>query len=356
MRLGPIWAARLAWPQLARLALGLGLGALGGALAAWAHVPLAWMLGSLFALMFASLAGAPVAVPLWLRSWFMLPIGLFLGESFDGVALADLQRWPASIAVALAYVPVGTGAAYLFYRHLAGEAPITAVCSAIPGGLSAVVVMAGPMGADERQVALAQALRIAFVVLLAPGIAFGLLGYAAPDATTFAQKPLIGWGDLAILAAASLATTLAFHRARVPIAQMMGALAASAALRMTGTIQGVMPHQWVEVALVVTGGSIGARFGGIGFWRWLRLSVWTLGGTLVLMAVSALFALFAWAVIGVDLVSALLAYAPGGVSEMSLIAHAIHADAGFVAVHHVARIVFILALVPIIGAWLIRRR
>lgn len=352
----PPWDTRLAWPEPGRIALGLALGALGGALADWAQVPLAWMLGALFALMFATLAGAPVSVPMWLRAWFMLPIGLFLGESFDGVAWADMARWPASIALALLYVPVGTGAAYLYYRHLGREAPVTAACSAVPGGLSAVVMLAGPLGAEEARVALAQSLRIAIVVCLAPAIAFGLLGYAPPTEATFADQALIGWGDLALLGGCSVAAALALARARVPIPQLMGALVASAGLRMSGVVTGVLPHHWVEVALVVTGASIGARFQGTGFRRWLGLSLWTLGGTLILMAVSGVFALGASVALGIDLVDALLAYAPGGVSEMSLIALAIDADAGFVAVHHVARIAFILALVPLVGAWALRRR
>jgi uncharacterized membrane protein AbrB (regulator of aidB expression) len=51
---------------------------------------------------------------------------------------------------------------------------------------------------------------------------------------------------------------------------------------------------------------------------------------------------------GIDLVVLLLAYAPGGVAEMSLIALAIGADAGFVAVHHLVRIVCVMVAVPLL--------
>ena len=68
-----------------------------------------------------------------------------------------------------------------YYDWIAGEQKMTALCSSIPGGLIAVVVVSGSLGADEKQVALAQSLRIAIVVCIAPVVAFGLLGYAQPN-------------------------------------------------------------------------------------------------------------------------------------------------------------------------------
>ncbi|GFE67390.1 hypothetical protein KIN_44640 [Litoreibacter roseus] len=40
----------------------------------------------------------------------------------------------------------------------------------------------------------------------------------------------------------------------------------------------------------------------------------------------------------------LLAYAPGGLNEMSLVSLAIQADVAFVATHHLVRIIVLLAL------------
>jgi len=42
-----------------------------------------------------------------------------------------------------------------------------------------------------------------------------------------------------------------------------------------------------------------------------------------------------------------LAYAPGGLAEMSLIALALHADVAFVSSHHVVRILLIVTLAPL---------
>jgi len=348
---GDSWSERLRPDRLRRLALGLALGATGGAVANFFGLPLAWMLGALFVTMVARIGGAPIDVPIWVRANFLILIGLFLGESFEGVRVEEFLQWPISIAAAILYVPVATACAFVFYHYIAGEQKMTAICSSIPGGLIAVVVVSGSLGADEKQVALAQSLRIAIVVCMAPLVAFGLLGYPPPSEAIFQKHALIGLPDLAILLAGAFAVKWGMERLRLPIPFMVGPLLASAALRLAGVIEGVLPHQLVEVALVVTGSSIGTRFHGIPVRRLLGFGLVTLGGTSVLMTVSALFALAISTITSQDFLPALLAYAPGGVAEMSLIALATDANPGFVAIHHVARIVFVLLSVPLMTAW-----
>ncbi len=350
------WAERLRPDRLKKLALGLALGAIGGAVADYFDVPLAWMLGALFATMFARVGGAPIDVPIWVRANFLILIGLFLGESFEGVQAAEILQWPVSIAAAMLYVPVATACAYVYYHHVIGEQRMTAICSSIPGGLIAVVVVSGSLGADERQVALAQSLRIAIVVVMAPLVAFGLLGYPPPDDAAIAGRALIALDDLGILIAGTFAVMWVMRRYHVPIPYMIGPLLASAGLRLAGLVEGVLPHQLVEVALVVTGSSIGTRFHGISPSKLLRFALLTLGGTSVLMLVTAVFAVTVSALTGQEFLVTLLAYAPGGVAEMSLIALALDANPGFVAIHHVARIIFVLLSVPLLTAWVARRR
>lgn len=345
------WRERLTRDVLRRLALGLAIGALGGFIADHFGIPLAWMLGPLFFCMAATVAGLPAEVPLWMRANFMLLIGLFLGESFEGMVLGDLLRWPVSMLGAVIYMPVATGLTYLYYRHLAREAHMTALCSSIPGGLTAVVLISSSLGADERNVALAQSLRIAFVVCMAPFVTFGLLGYADAPPDAFDHQKLISLPDLVLVVALSLGVSWLLRNTGIPITMMISPLIVSATLRLTGVIEGVLPHWLVEVGLLVLGASVGTRFAGVPLRRLLRFGALTFGGTAVLMAVAAVFAFTVSAITGQSLVGLLLAYAPGGVAEMSLIAFAIGADPGFVAVHHLVRILFVMISVPLMAIW-----
>ncbi len=341
-----LWAERLSSRNLARLALGLAVGAAGGGLAAWAGAPLAWMLGALFACMAASLAGAPVMVPIWFRTLFLGIIGLFLGESFSAVNAADLARWPVTMVAAALYVPVGAAACYLLFRGVAKMPKGTALLSALPGGLTAVSLFASEVGGDEGRVALAQSLRVALVVLSAPIIAFGWLGLTPPATEHAVEHHVMGAGEALLLVAVAIAATWLAGRRRLPLPYMIGPLLASAALRPTGLVEGALPVWLVEAGLLVCGASIGTRFSGFGLPVFLSVAFWTVAGTAVLMSVSFLFAASASAALGVDFFAALLAYAPGGVAEMSLIALSIDADPAFVATHHMVRIFAILLALP----------
>lgn len=355
MSVTPPWSERLSERSLKGIALGLAVGAVGGFFADWAEVPLAWMLGSLFLTMAASLGRLPVNVPTWLRQYFIVLVGLFLGESFDHLSVEELAKWPISLIGALLYVPVAGFCAYLFYRYLAREDMSTAVCEATPGGLTAVVLLSESMGADHRAVALSQAMRISFVVLMAPMIAFGLLGLPPPEPTMFDGQKIVDLQGFALLLGGSVAVLWLLGWLGIPLPGLVGPVLASAVLRMTGLVEGALPHWLIEIALVVMGSSIGSRFAGVTLARWVSVASLTLVGTLVLMGVSAVFAFTISALTGLNLMAVLLAYAPGGVAEMSLIALAIDVDPGFVAVHHVVRIFFILLCFPFFAHWLIRR-
>ena len=57
-----------------------------------------------------------------------------------------------------------------------------------------------------------------------------------------------------------------------------------------------------------------------------------------------------------DYIAVLLAFAPGGVAEMSLIALALNVEPSFVAFHHIVRIFEIVLLAPIMAKWFERYR
>jgi membrane AbrB-like protein len=259
-----------------------------------------------------------------------------------------------TLAAAVLYVPVGGALGYLLLRRGAGMERGTALLSALPGGLTAVAMFATEAGGDERRVALSHSLRVALVILIAPAVAFGLLGLPEPTAETFEAQGVIAAGDFLILVGAAAAAAWGMARIGWPVPWLLGPLAASAALRMPGLIEGGLPAWMVEWALLVSGASIGTRFHGVGWRLFASVALWTAAATALLLAVSTLFALAAWAALGVPLFAALLAYAPGGVAEMSLIAIAIDADPAFVATHHMARIFAILFALPLIAGWLRR--
>ncbi|WP_163069368.1 AbrB family transcriptional regulator, partial [Acinetobacter baumannii] len=60
------------------------------------------------------------------------------------------------------------------------------------------------------------------------------------------------------------------------------------------------------------------------------------------------FAFIVAHVSGFGVVTLALAYSPGGLAEMSLIAVALHAEVGFVAAHHIIRVFLIMISAPLV--------
>jgi uncharacterized membrane protein AbrB (regulator of aidB expression) len=71
--------------------------------------------------------------------------------------------------------------------------------------------------------------------------------------------------------------------------------------------------------------------------------------------VSLGFAITLHEIFGQTTQQVLLAYAPGGLTEMSLVAIAMNGDVAYIALHHLARIVVLIAIAPSILSWLAKR-
>ena len=156
------------------LALALALGGLGGAAAAWAQLPLPWMIGAMMAVTAASVGGLPVALPTPLRSVMVVVLGVMLGSSFSPAILDRLGDWAVSLSMLLVYTLAAGAAGTFYFRRIAGYDRVTAYFSGTPGGLTEMVLAGADMGGDARVISMTHAARILMVVLALP-FAFQLL-------------------------------------------------------------------------------------------------------------------------------------------------------------------------------------
>ena len=88
--------------------------------------------------------------------------------------------------------------------------------------------------------------------------------------------------------------------------------------------------------------SIGCRFVGTPPQAILRILLISLGSTVILVALTLVFAFAVAHVSSYKPVPLILAYSPGGLAEMSLIALALHTEVAFVAAHHIIRVFLVM--------------
>ncbi|SDI39577.1 hypothetical protein SAMN04487993_100484 [Salipiger marinus] len=333
-------------------AMALAIGTLGGALFTLIGMPLSWMLGAMTATGLASILHLPVKGWARARPPMSAVIGVMLGSQFGPHTLETVADWwPALVALA-AYLLVSAVLCTVYLRRMIRMDGPTAFFSAMPGGLIDMVLLGAERGGDERTIALMHSSRIFLVVLGLPPLMTLVTG-ADPGARVAAWRPLAEMGLLDVaffLGAIALGTGLG-RLLRMPAPFLIGPMLVSMALHWTGATGFTVPSGVIAVAQIVLGTTVGCRFAGTSSRRILHILLTSAGSTVILLGVALLFALGLQYLIDVPVEGILLAFAPGGLAEMSLVALALNLEVSFVVVSHISRIGMV-----ILGAGLVSRR
>jgi hypothetical protein len=333
-------------PPFARIAAGLALGSLGGTLFYALSLPLPWMLGALVFTLVAAVAHAPVAAPMRLRPAIVAIIGVLLGSRFTPDVLAQAGLAAATLGMLLVYLLVVAAVVVPWYRHVGRQDWTTAYFAGMPGGLAEMIEFGEARGANVPVIVLAHSLRIVLTIALMAFLFRVVLGHDVGAVAASAGPPL-GLVDAAILAASAVLGAVLGTKARLPAPTFLGPLILSAAAHLTGLTASAPPPALVVVAQVILGTVLGCRFVGIAPVMLWTAGLLSLGATVLTLLLALGAGLVMRSLTGVGLDQALLALAPGGLTEMGLIALAIQADVAFVALHHVARILVVLVLAPV---------
>jgi len=335
----------------AALAATLTLGALGG-LTGWTlSLPLPLLLGSLLAVGGAALLGLrpfwqPVHLPQPLRQSFIPVVGVAIGGAFTPTLLQGVTDWIPSLIALCLYIPLAHFLGYRIYRA-GGLSPVTAYFGAVPGGLIESVTMGEEAGADVATLVLIQFLRLILTIVAVPVLFVVLtgvqVGSSAGAQMAGSDMPLGLW-DVGVLLIAGVVGYFGGRALQLPAAIMTGPLLLSALAHLAGLTSAVPPPWTIAVTQVVVGAGLGARFAGMNgatLRRGFGLAIVT---SVVLLGLAFGFAEALHGLVGVDIAAAFLAFAPGGITEMSLIALSLNISVVYVTFHHVVRIVLAVSL------------
>jgi membrane AbrB-like protein len=322
---------------------GLTLGLLG--------MPAGFLSGSILAVACASLAGRPMTIPTPLMRCLMVLIGVSLGAVVTPATLNGMATYPLSIAaliVAMFAICI-CGATYLRVVH--GWDTMTAYLASAPGGLSQVMGLAADLDADLRAIAIVQTVRVTIVAVGLPaGLSMlGLVGHATRGiGGVFDPSKL---GELTILVVASTVAAIVAYRVKFPGGLLFGAMLTSAALHGSGLIHVVMPW-WVTNSVMVAFGAVtGSRFAGTPLRMLLHFIGAAFGSFAVAVAITAVFAAALVSILGLPIAEVMIAYAPGAVDAMMLLALALNLDPVYVGAHHLVRIFFVSMMMPLVARY-----
>ena len=330
----------------------LVVGALGGALAFAIGVPAPWLAGSLIATIIAVYSNQTLELPAWLRTLAFILLGIQTGTAVNADTLYRAAQWPLSILCMSFTVVIIVWACMLYYERLRKWDTATAYFASLPGALSMVILLAGTSGADMRRVTISQCVRLFFLIAALPVV----IVFISPTSDVAATTPVAGnVFEIIILVLASAVTGLLFERLRVPAGLILGSALASAALGLGDVIHGGAPDSILVPANVILGVMIDLRFKGISLAELGSVLGDGFAGFAIAMVLAVAGALFTSLAAGLPFALTLLAFAPGGLEAMTIMAFALNLDPAYVAAHQVARYIGLVLFMPAVTSFVLHR-
>jgi membrane AbrB-like protein len=318
----------------------------GGALGAWLGVPAGWLSGAMAACAILTASGRGAQLAPLPRVVALAFAGMALGSSVTPQMLAAFGRYPASLAMMCVSVGVGVALGALLVSRVGGWDRPTALFAAIPGALSYVLALAPGAGADVARVSLAQLVRLFALVALAPALVGGGGGAALIHAPPAGPVD----GPLWIVSTLALGVPLGllFEKMGVSAGVLFGTLLVAAFAHGSGLAPGKPPAMVAVVGQVMIGAWSGSRFGAFDLGMFRRSIPPVFGSLAVTIGVAAFFAWATSRLVHVPYADAMVAFAPGGLEAMTLLALALGLDPLYVGAHHLARFFLISFTLPLV--------
>jgi hypothetical protein len=337
--------------------LALLIGGTGGVIFYLANIPLPWTLGAILFGVASSLIGVKSYVPRQFAMIARIILGLVIGSRLQPDFFEGLYRWSESIIALTICVIVATAVCYFYLRRFAGYSSATAYYSAMPGGLAQMTELGREVGGDERVISMIHTFRVLLVVALTPIIVIYSSGADFSSASpSISLNKIDGPFDLFLMI---LCSTSGFYIAKflkIPAGHFVGPLFMFGFASAAGFTHSSPPGDISAFCQVLVGAGYGSRFRGVKIaflWQTFRFSMIS---TFIHINFTILFAFILVFLGSFDIPNIVLAYAPGGQLEMSLLAVALAEDISFISVHHLLRAIGVMVIGPYFYRYFIQSR
>lgn len=329
-------------------AAALMIAACGGVVFFLIHAPLPWTLGALTAAGMVAALGWRWLMPMQARIVVRPIIGVVAGSAFTAELVTAITQWWSAVLIVMAYAVALLFVGFFYFRKVGGFDGTTAFFASAPGGLGELSLIAGSLGGDMRRLVVVHATRIVFVVFTIPFALQILLGESVGRTVpTAVGETMLSGVDWIVLTGCAVAGYVISRFVRFPSGPMIFPLILSMAFHVSGVTDATPPAWLVAVVQVVLGAVVGARFAGIKWSEARGVTFNAVAWAIVTILTSVLFAVGGSWMLGYPFETMLLALAPAGFVEMTLITYAIGGDVAFVVTCQLCRVLFVLIMTPV---------
>lgn len=334
--------------EWARVLFTVAAGIGGAWLAKKWKMPSAYMLGAMFAVAAFSILTGLASYPVFMKNFTQAVSGTFIGAGIRKKDLLLLRRMVVPAVVNVVSLLLFSLSMAVVLAKVTGFSFATAAFATAPGGLVDMAIVSLDMGADTAIVSVMQTVRLFSIIGLFPSIfAFVLSKQEGAEPHLEEAIPVVETKKGSIGATAMVGTMggIVGYFLGMPAGPLIFSMFFVGAQNIT-TKSAVMPVQVKQIAQISAGTLIGSTIHAEAILA-LRHAVlptilMVVGYILFVMVLGQLF----YRTGQLSLSTALFACAPGGASDLSLLAIDYGANAAIVSLMQTIRMITVIALYP----------
>ena len=305
------------------------LSIIGGIVMTYLNAPLPWTLGPIVFVALGSLVRKrPFRWSLRVRNIALILLGYAMGRPFTlETGRAILSQFPLMLTATLITVSAGGFTAWLMFRH---------TDEIRDADLTAVTIM--------------QTLRMLSVVFVIPFLTIHVLPPASHAGTAQAVHQAGSPAEVLTFAAVAVLGAITAKKIHLPTAPMLGPILSPAAfVVITDSAAPAVPVSYINAAQILVGAYIGSSIDLTRLHQYHGMGKVLFGGVLLVLCVSMILGIAIANLTGIDLATAFLSTAPGGLTEMGITALVVGADSSTMVAYQLTRLLFIMLVFPYIA-------
>ncbi|MEM6941950.1 MAG: AbrB family transcriptional regulator [Pseudomonadota bacterium] len=310
------------------------------------NLPLPWLLGPMAACLTAALVGVEMRGIALVNEAMRTILGVAVGATFTTCVLISMTgMWPTLLMIPVMTAFIGL-LGVLYFQRFWGFDFATSYYGSMPGGLQDMLVFGEEAGGDVRALSLIHATRVLVIVSALPAL-LAIVWDADLSNPPGVPAADIAWEQLALMVLCAIVGWQGAKRIGLFGAAILGPLLVATALSLAGVLAQRPPAEAVWAAQFFIGMGVGTKYAGV-TWSELRRDVTAaLGFCVILLILTVIFAEAIHLARLAPPMETILAFAPGGQAELTVLALIVGADIAFVAAHHVLRLFVVILCAPL---------
>lgn len=349
------------------LIITIAIGFIGGFLGLKLKLPAGMMVGTLIAIAIFNVSTGQAYMPQDVRIITQIAAGAFIGSGVSKKDVIEL-KYIVKPAIYMIISMIGLNLLMgLMMSKITGLDLITSLFATAPGGVIDMSLISSDMGADTSKVAVLQLARLMIVLTILPAIMKFIhwrvhlskakdisvgevaVGKDNTKAKAITQSLPMKGSSINLVLTLGIAFIFGFvgYTLGIPAGAMTFSMMSVGALNVL-TGRGFMPLKLRRVTQVFAGTLIGSR---MTYEDIIALDSVLLPAIMMLIGIVIINLLIGFLISklgGLEITTALLASAPGGMSDMAIIARELGGDGPKVAVLQLTRYVSVIAFFPMI--------